>query len=115
MAEKKTLQITPDKKFPSLLRINFKEGGAVPEELSGMYSSRKDANVAVEAYKLKVANRKVYPRAPAEPKQEPVEDTKVEESKPETEPAPVAKKAPAKKKTAVKRSVETNAEEQNAG
>lgn len=64
MEVKKTLQAVPDKVFGTMLRLQFKEGGNVPEEYAGLYQSRKHAKVAMEKYERELAEKKHYPSAP---------------------------------------------------
>ena len=49
---KKTLKVKYDGQ-QHMYRIYFEEGGTVPKELSGMYTERSRANLAIDAYHAK--------------------------------------------------------------
>lgn len=71
MELKKTLEAVPDKTFSTLLRLQFKEGGNVPEEYQGMYKSRAKAKEAIAKYEQELAEKKRYPSAPKPKKDDP--------------------------------------------
>ena len=60
----KTLKIIPDKNFSSMLRVVFEEGGKVPDVVSGMYNSRKDAQKAIDDWTIGYTRDKIRPREP---------------------------------------------------
>jgi len=60
----KTLVTYKDKSFPSMLRLKYKEGGILPNSLTGLYSSRVDAQKAIEYYNEGYDRKKIYPKAP---------------------------------------------------
>ena len=53
-ANGKELQIKPDG-YGSLLKISFKSGGQLPAELTGEFTSYREAETAVDGY---LANKK---------------------------------------------------------
>lgn len=86
MESKKTLQAVSDHTFTTMLRLQFKEGGNVPEKYQGLYKSRKAAQFAISEYERELAEQKRYPKAPntAEEKAKP-RVTKKAAPKPKTE------------------------------
>jgi len=60
----KTLVIYPDKAFPTMLKVKFKEGGKIPEVLSGMYNGRTEAQRAIDYYIEGITRNKIYPKPP---------------------------------------------------
>lgn len=78
---KKTLEAVPDKKFSTMLRLQFKEGGNVPEEYQGLYKSRKRAADAIEKYEKELSEKKRYPSAPKPKNDDPKPKAKVPETK----------------------------------
>lgn len=85
MELKKTLEAVPDKTFSTMLRLQFKEGGNVPEEYAGMYQSRTKAKAAIAKYEKELSEKKYYPSAPKPKKDDPKPkaDLKKEEAKQE--------------------------------
>ena len=61
---RKTLKAVPDNVYTNMLRLVFKEGGKVPDYLSGLYKSRAVANKAIEHYNEGYDRSKIQPRAP---------------------------------------------------
>lgn len=59
----KTLVMVKDRKYPMLFRLQFKEGGVLPENLQGMYNM-KAAEKAIENYVEGYDRPKIYPKAP---------------------------------------------------
>lgn len=47
---KKTFQVVRSKTKPTLYMINYREGGAIPKELSGLYNKARIAWDAIERY-----------------------------------------------------------------
>lgn len=81
MELKKTLKITADKRFSTMLRLEFKEGGNVPEAYSGLYKSRKRALDAIAQYEKDISEKKRYPSAPKPKKDDPKPKAKAPEKK----------------------------------
>jgi hypothetical protein len=81
----KTLEIVNDNTYTTMLRLQFREGGNVPEAYSGLYKSRSVAKRAIEQYKRELEEKKHYPSAPK---------TAEEKAKPRAtkDPAPKAEK-----------------------
>ena len=63
----KTLVAVPDKKFGNMLRLQFKEGGKVPDHLTGLYMKRAQAQDAIDYYNSGYDRQKIYPSAPKSP------------------------------------------------
>lgn len=61
----KTLEVVKDATFPSMLRLQFKEGGKIPKHLEGMFNSTADAQRAIDNYNDGYDRPKIYPKAPA--------------------------------------------------
>lgn len=81
MELKKTLEAVPDKTFSTLLRLQFKEGGNVPEKYDGLYKSRQRAKEAIAKYEQELAEKKRYPSAPTPKKDDPKPKAKAPEKK----------------------------------
>lgn len=64
----KTLKIVKDDKFPNMLRLQFEEGGKLPEVLSGMYGGYPEAQRAIDNWMEGHTRDKIYPKAPANDK-----------------------------------------------
>lgn len=94
MEVQKTLEITKDKTFTTMLRLQFKEGGKVPEKYNGMYKSHAKAKQAIEEYKRELEEKKRYPSAPktaeeaAKPRLEKPEPKKAAPKKAAPKPTP---------------------------
>lgn len=58
------MSIYKDKVFPSMYRLKFREGGNVPEFLSGMYGSISEAQQAIDYYNEGYTRPKIYPKPP---------------------------------------------------
>ena len=79
---RKTLQIVKDKRFPSMLRLQFKEGGNVPKNLSGMYGKEAEAQQAIDYYVEGYTRDKIRPSAPKNdiPQRKVKKDAKTEDA-----------------------------------
>jgi hypothetical protein len=60
----KTLEPVKDKKFPMMLRLQFKEGGKLPSSLSGLYGGFAEAQKAIDDWNEGITRDKIYPSAP---------------------------------------------------
>jgi len=60
----KTIITYKDKRFPTILRLRFKEGGLLPDSLTGMYNSQAEADKAISDYNEGYTRKKIYPTAP---------------------------------------------------
>jgi hypothetical protein len=60
----KTLVAVKDKKYPTMWRLQFVEGGKVPANLSGLYKNHINAKRAVQYYIDGINRPKIYPKAP---------------------------------------------------
>lgn len=61
---RKTLTYVKHETYPNLLRLQFKEGGQLPESLSGFYNNIADAQRAIDDWTEGYTRNKIYPKAP---------------------------------------------------
>lgn len=64
----KELVMVKDKKFTNCWRLQFKEGGMLPANLSGLYSKVAVAAKAISDYNIGLNRKKIYPRPPKQVK-----------------------------------------------